>query len=105
MNAEHDPSQPTVYELIRTTGLKIDQLSTTVARLEATVSGLVTQEQRASDNQLASQRVQHLEQKQDASAAHSTNTRRLLWTTLAAPLLVALLVYVILPGGKEVGGA
>jgi hypothetical protein len=94
-----------VYELIRTTGLKVDALAVTVSRLEATVGGLVTQEQRAADNQLASQRVQHLEQKQDAAAAHSAGTRRLLWTTLAAPLLVALLLYVVLPGGKEVGGA
>ncbi|MGS2588087.1 hypothetical protein [Streptomyces hebeiensis] len=87
-----DPSAPTVYELIRTQGLQLTNLTNVVASLEAKV---VTQEQRATDNQLVGQRIERVEQDIKAERERGLTNRRIAWTSFGAPLLVAFLLWAV----------
>ncbi|MCL7377468.1 hypothetical protein [Streptomyces sp. 35G-GA-8] len=86
-----DPTAPTVYELIRTQGLQLTSLANLVASLEAKI---VTQEQRATDNQLVGQRIERVEMDIKAERDRGLTNRRIAWTSLGAPLAVAFLLWV-----------
>ncbi|WP_326811643.1 hypothetical protein [Streptomyces scopuliridis] len=86
-----DPTAPTVYELIRTQGLQLNQLAQAVAALDAKI---VTQEQRATDQQLIGQRIERVETDVRAERERGLTNRRIAWTSFGAPLLVAALLWV-----------
>lgn len=55
-----DPSQPTVYEMIRTLGRQMEEQRQATTRLETTCSMLVTQDQRRADSDLNTLRFTEL---------------------------------------------
>jgi hypothetical protein len=88
-----DPAAPTVYELIRVQALVAQHQGETLARIESTVNGLVTQEQRTYDNQAATARHDDLVQQLARKDARSEATRRLAWTSIIAPLVIAFVLW------------
>ncbi|MFE4535677.1 hypothetical protein ACFRKB_11415 [Streptomyces scopuliridis] len=87
-----DPTAPTVYELIRTQGLQLNQLAQAVSALEAK---LVTQEQRATDQQLIGQRIERVETDVKSERERGLTNRRIAWTSFGAPLVVAFLLWAV----------
>ncbi len=87
-------SEPTVYEMIRTLSLKMDVQAQATARLEGTVNGLVTQEQRRTDNELITMRLAH------AETLAATGNERVTWWARAGmigvgfPVLVGIIMWV-----------
>ncbi|MYZ35855.1 MULTISPECIES: hypothetical protein [unclassified Streptomyces] len=97
-----DPTAPTVYELIRTQGLQLNNLAQVVASLEAKI---VTQEQRATDLQLTGQRIERVELDIKAERERGLTNRRIAWTSFGAPLAVAFLLWALGAFSLSNGGA
>jgi len=87
-----------VGEMIRTLGSKVDLTNAALARLEGASHTYVTQEQRTADQLLAAERESRQnEQIRDLREAQTSRTRIMI-TSIAGPLLVALLVWLITKG-------
>jgi hypothetical protein len=94
-----DPTQPTVYEMIRTVSRQLDQQAQATARLEGAVQSLVTQDQRRADMDLTNIRIGHVADEVRSVEERATWARRAAITALGAPLTVALVMYI---GGAAV---
>lgn len=95
MSAADDPSQPTVYEMIRTLSRQMDQQAQATARLEGICSGMVTQEQRRSDAELSALRHGQLAEAVARAEERGTWARRASATALGAPVVVAVLLWLM----------
>jgi hypothetical protein len=93
MTTAPDPSQPTVYEMIRTVSRQMDEQRQATSRLEGTVQMLVTQDQRRADADLNALRFGTLEQRVVSSEEKTTWARRMAVTGLGIPLMLAVLGY------------
>lgn len=89
-----DPSQPTVYEMIRTLSRQMEAQAQATARLEGAVQSLVTQDQRRADMELTGIRLGHLDDSVKAVEERATWARRAAITALGAPLTLAVIMYV-----------
>lgn len=94
MTAAPDPSQPTVYEMIRNLGMRMDEQRQATTRLETVAMSLVTQEQRIADRELT--RMQLAEITKDVAATDN----RITWWSRAAmagigfPVVVGAIMWV-----------
>lgn len=88
-----DPSQPTIYEMIRMQSADMRHLGDTLSRIEGTMNGLVTQEQRAADKALADQRHQFLVDRVADDEEKATWVKRAAITSLGAPLVVGVMLW------------
>ena len=89
---------PTVAEMIRTLGSKVDGLGTVVIRMESAVLNYVTQEQRAHDkeitaaeNRVRDARITELEEKDRVRV-------RWIMSGLLSPVIVGVLVWLLTKG-------
>lgn len=89
---------PTVAEMIRALGSKLDTVGMAVVRLETAVTTYVTQEQRAHDKEIAAEqdrardaRIATLEEKERTRA-------RWVISGLLTPVLVGVLVWLLTKG-------
>jgi hypothetical protein len=94
MSTATDPSQPTVYEMIRTVSRQLDTQAQTTARIEGALATMVTQEQRRSDMELIAQRFNHVEGDQVASDARITWWARAGMTGLGFPIIVGAIMWI-----------
>jgi regulator of protease activity HflC (stomatin/prohibitin superfamily) len=90
--------EPTVAEMIRSLGSKVDGLGAVVIRMETAVSNYVTQEQRAHDKAINAEqdrvrdaRIAELEEKDKRRA-------RLVMSGLLLPVIVGVLVWLLTKG-------
>lgn len=90
--------EPTVAEMIRALGSKLDAASQALARLEAVSAQYVTQEQRTADQTLAAERERQQNEKLQALHERATFITRTLWTAVLAPILVGVLLWLITRG-------
>lgn len=90
---DSDPSQPTIYEMIRMQSADMRHLGDTLARIEGTMNGLVTQEQRAADKAMADQRHQYLVDRVAEDEERTTWVKRAAVTSLGAPLVVGVMLW------------
>jgi hypothetical protein len=89
---------PTVAEMIRTLGSKVDGLSVNVVRLETVVSQYVTQEQRTHDKETATLRHAELAKEVAAMRDRDTFRNRALASSLLLPVIVGVLVWLLTKG-------
>ena len=89
---------PSVAEMIRALGSKLDGATQALARLEATSVQYVTQEQRTADKALTDERERQQNEKIQALSERATFITRSLWTAFLAPILVAVLLWLITRG-------
>lgn len=89
---------PTVAEMIRTLGSKMDALGAIVLEMRAEVTNYVTQEQRAHDKEIAAEqdrtrdgRIATLEEKDRFRG-------RMVMTSLVSPIIVGVLVWLFTKG-------
>jgi len=94
MSTVTDPSQPTVYEMIRTVSRQLDMQAQTNARIEGALAVMVTQEQRRSDMELFAQRFNHVESDVVASDARITWWARAGVTGFGFPLLLGVIMLI-----------
>lgn len=94
MTAPEDPSQPTVYEMIRTLGRQMDEQRMATSRLEATVSLLMTQEQRMADRELTRLQLAEIAKDVTATDARLTWWSRAAMTGIGFPVVVAVALWV-----------
>jgi hypothetical protein len=83
--------EPTISELIRRMA---DQLT----RIDGMITSFVTQEQRASDQALTNKRLDDLETDVKGLSDARENDRRQKWTSLAAPLIVGVVLWLLTSG-------
>lgn len=89
-----NPSEPTVYEMIRTLSRQMDEQRQATTRVETVMMSLVTQEQRMADRELDRLRYQELEKDLGAVQERSTWTRRASLVGVGFPIVVAAIMYV-----------
>jgi hypothetical protein len=90
--------EPTVAEMIRALGSKLDAASQALARLEATSVQYVTQEQRTADQTLSAERERQQNEKLTHLSERATFITRTMWTAMIAPILVGVLLWLITRG-------
>lgn len=91
-------ADPTVPEMIRTLGSKVDALGTAVLRLESAVSQYVTQEQRAHDKAISAEQDRTRDAKISALEERDAFRTRLIMSSLILPVIVGVLVWVLTKG-------
>ncbi len=90
--------EPTVAELIRRLGDKVDSVGVNVARLEGTVSQYVTQEQRTADRELAAEQDRQRDARIAAQEQRSAAIVRWAWTSVIGPASVGVLIWLLSKG-------
>lgn len=90
--------EPTEGEMIRALGTKVDLLTETINRLNATMGGYVTQERYEADGRLA--QLQHDEMVKDVSALEEKikTINRAAWTLVVSPVIVGFIVWFLTTG-------
>lgn len=90
--------EPGVAEMIRTLGSKVDLTNAALLRVESVLHTYVTQEQRTADQALAAER--EIRQNEKITALETAQASRVrIWTSsVLAPLLVGVLVWLITRG-------
>lgn len=89
---------PTVAEMIRTLGSKVDALSIAVSRVEAAMSQYVTQEQRAHDKEVAAEQDRSRDAKIADLQEKDKFRGRMVMTSLVIPVIVGVLVWLLTKG-------
>lgn len=90
-----DPSQPTVYEMIRTLSRQMDEQRQATTRLETVAMSLVTQEQRIADRELTRLQLAELGKDVAEISERSTWARRAAFTAIASPVMVAAVLWAL----------
>jgi hypothetical protein len=89
---------PTVAEMIRALGSKLDIVGTAVVRLETAVTTYVTQEQRAHDKEIAAEQ----DRARDSRIASLEEKDRARWriamSVVIGPIIVGVLVWLLTKG-------
>lgn len=88
-----DPSQPTVYEMIRTLSRQMDEQRQATTRLETTMSMLVTQEQRRGDSDLTNLRFGEMLKDQAELSSRITWWSRSAMIGIGFPLIVGAIMW------------
>lgn len=86
---------PTVAEMIRTLGSKVDGLGTVVIRLESAVINYVTQEQRAHDKEIAAEQDRTRDVRIATLEERDRRRWHLVMTSLVSPIIVGVLVWLL----------
>jgi ABC-type enterochelin transport system ATPase subunit len=89
---------PTVAEMIRTLGSKVDVMGAAVVRVETVITQYVTQEQRAHDKEIAA--VRHAELAKEVAVIKERDQfrNRLVVSSLLLPVIVGVLVWLLTKG-------
>lgn len=91
---QSDPSQPTIYEMLRMQSVSIQHQGETLARMEGAMNTLVTQEQRSHDLTLLDERHRQVTKRLDDDEQRSTWAKRAAVTAFGAPLIVGVMLFV-----------
>ena len=89
---------PTVAEMIRALGSKLDHQALTLGRLESAVGQYVTQEQRDTDRALAAIKAEHQNGRITALEERRTFLLRLAAGSVASPIIVGVVVWLLTKG-------
>jgi hypothetical protein len=89
-----DPSQPTIYEMIRTVSAKMDEQARATARLEGTVHGMVTHDQLRAVNELLTHRIADVGAEADRGNERITWWSRASMVGLGFPVLVGAILWI-----------
>lgn len=89
---------PTVAELIRALGSKLDVVGTAVVRLETAVTTYVTQEQRAHDKEIAAEQDRTRDGRIASLEERDRFRSRLIASSLVLPVIVGVLVWLLTKG-------
>lgn len=94
--------EPSVSELIRTLSSKMDMVSSQLVGLQAQLGQYVTQEQRQADQALADLQRTEMQKDMDdllrrlgAQEDQARQSRRVIWSSGALPVIVGLILWVI----------
>ena len=90
--------EPTVAEMIRALGSKLDHQAMTLGRLESAVNQYVTQEQRNADTALATVRAERQNERITALEERRTFLLRLAAGSIASPIIVGIVVWLLTKG-------
>jgi hypothetical protein len=90
--------EPTVAEMIRALGSKLDVLSTAVLRTEQSVGQYVTQEQRTHDKELAAVKARQQDERLDALEERDRFRNRIILSSCVLPVIVGVLVWLLTKG-------
>lgn len=93
--------EPGIGELIRTLSQKLDFLSGQLTALQGQMSHYVTQEQRAADRALDDERRTVLSRRLTELEADRKADRRLIWSGVAGPVIVGLVLWFLVGGGSK----
>lgn len=101
--------EPSVSELIRTLSLKMDMVSSQLVGLQAQLGQYVTQDQRQADQALAdlqrtemSKDVEDLGKRLDAQEDQARQSKRMVWSAGALPVIVGVILWVLTTVGGGV---
>ena len=89
---------PTVAELIRALGSKLDVVGTAVVRLETAVTTYVTQEQRAHDKEIAAEQDRTRDGRIASLEERDRSRTRWLASVVIGPIIVGVLVWLLTKG-------
>lgn len=90
--------EPTVAEMIRTLGSKVDGLGAVVIRMETAVANYVTQEQRAHDKEISAEQDRVRDARITGLEEKNRFRDRLMWSGLLLPVMVGVLVWLLTKG-------
>lgn len=101
--------EPSVSELIRTLSAKMDMVSGQLVALQSQLGQYVTQDQRQADQALSDLQRQELQKDVDeirtrihAQEEQSRQSRRVVWSAGALPVIVGLVLWVLTTTGGGV---
>lgn len=89
---------PTVAEMIRALGSKLDTFGAAVVRMETAVSNYVTQEQRAHDKEVQAERDRTRDGRLTTLEERDRFRGRLIVSSLVLPIIVGVLVWLLTKG-------
>lgn len=90
--------EPSVSEMLRTLGAQLTQQGAQLGRMEQALGLYVTQDQRTADQLLAAEREGRQNEKITALEAAQANKTRVLVSSVIAPIVVAIVVWLITRG-------